>query len=120
VGFLLYYMSMLPKNLSSTVRKVIESNPTLFLIDGVYLNPAKANQLSKKMPDLTSSGVNVIETETETENGTIIYAQVKSNIGATLSLGSITLDGSSILGKQDLVFYEDFLTFIEDNATNVS
>lgn len=110
---------MLPKNVATVVRKVIEANPILYLIDGTYLNPAKASQLAKNVNELAEMGLNIFETETETSSGTVVYAQIKAVSGASLPLGSITLDGTSILGKQDLVPYDDVLTFIEETAQNI-
>jgi len=107
---------MLPQQIANKARKIIETNPDLYMIKNVYFNPKAANDLSQKVPELENIGIALFETETESEKGRVVTAQAKSLHGNILELGTIVLDGSTIITKGNLAPYSDLVDFIITNA----
>jgi len=107
-----------PEELAKKTDKVIELNSRDAIINEVYFNPLFANDLSLKIPELDESNVNLSQTETETEDGSLVSATVLTPT-KKLNLGSVLLDGKTVVVKQDLVTVERFIEFIEKRSTGI-
>lgn len=108
---------MIVDHVINIMNKVIETNRDLYLIDGTYFNPVAAVTLDKKVDELEDLGISLSSTETESDKGRLVSAFISSINGATESLGTVLLDGSSIIKKRELVPYTDLETFIRQNST---
>lgn len=106
---------MLIDQVANKVKKIIETNTDLYLIKGTYFNPNAAVDLNTKVPELEDFGISISSTETESSQGRLISAQMKSINGQQQPLGSILLDGTTIVTKQNLVPYQEIMDFITKN-----
>jgi len=100
---------------TNKIKKIVETNPDLYLIKGTYFNPNSAPDLNSKVAELEKLGIAISSTETESSQGHLISAQIKSINGQQLQLGSILLDGSTIITKQNLVPYQEIMDFVTKN-----
>lgn len=106
---------MLIDQVANKIKKILETNPDLYLIKGTYFNPNAAGDLNSKVDELDNFGISISSTETESSQGRLVSAQIKSINGQQHPLGSILLDGSTIITKQNLVPYQDIVDFVTKN-----
>lgn len=111
-------MAISPANLISKIRKIIELSKDKAIINNAYFNPAYADRLMDKAHELKEYGFNASKTETESHEGTIISGILTAPNMEELSLGSILLDGKSLVVKKSLVPVDNLINFIEDNITS--
>lgn len=106
---------MLIDQVINKIKKIVETQPDLYLIKGTYFNPNAAVDLDAKVDELEDFGIAISSTETESSQGRLISAQIKSINGQQQPLGSILLDGSTIVTKQNLVPYQEIMDFVAKN-----
>lgn len=107
---------MLPHELGSKVRKIIDAFRDKSIINNTYFNPAFADRLGNKVEELRELGFNLAKTETESNEGTVISGLLITPSGERLELGSILLDGKSIVVKKAMVTVDDLVNFITESV----
>ena len=98
------------------VQKIIEMNKDKALLQGAYFSPLFTDRLADKVQDLRTLGFNMVKTETESAEGTVISGKIISPSNEELHLGSVLLDGKNVVVKNTLVPVEKVISFIEEQA----
>jgi len=107
---------MAATQLGIKVQKIIEMNKNKAIIQGAYFSPLFTDRLADKVQDLRSLGFNLIKTETESSEGTVISGKIISPKNEELNLGSVLLDGKDVVVKNTLVPVDKVISFIEEQA----
>lgn len=107
---------MLPTGLSSKLRKIIDMTSDKALIDGTYFSPLFTDRLADKVPELRELNFNLSKTETESDEGTVISGLIVAPNQEKLSLGSVLLDGKTLVVQKSLITPDKLISFIEDNV----
>ena len=107
---------MIVDHVINIMNKIIETNRDLYLINGTYFNPVSAVTLDKKVDELEDLGISLSATETESDRGRLVSASISSKNGSSKNLGTVLLDGSTIITKKELVPYTELETFIRQNS----
>ena len=105
---------MLPTELITKARKIIELTKDKSLVNNTYFNPIFADRLAEKVPELKDTGFNFSKTETESGKGTVISAKVVAPNGEELDLGTLLLDGKNVIVQRTLTLPDTLLNFIEE------
>jgi len=99
------------------VQKIIEMNKDKALMQGAYFSPLFTDRLADKVQDLRSLGFNLMKTETESSEGTVISGKIIGPTSEELNLGSVLLDGKDVVVKNTLVPIEKLINFIEEQIS---
>jgi hypothetical protein len=83
---------MIPRALAEKTKRMIEVNDDVATLQGVYFNPAFAQKLKEKVPELERAGIVISQTTVDSQVGQVIEAGAKASNGVYLDLGSVTLD----------------------------
>ena len=100
---------MLPTELITKARKIIELTKDKSLVNNTYFNPIFADRLAEKVPELRELGFNFSKTETESGK-----AKVVAPNGEELDLGTLLLDGKNVIVQRTLTLPDTLLNFIEE------
>ena len=109
---LVFGVDMLPEQVVSKVEKVIQLGRDEFILNNVYINPAFADDIYRKVPELRDLNVSISKTETETNIGSIISAVVRTLKGE-YELGSVLLDGENVRVYKPLSTIDGFIDFLK-------
>ena len=102
---------------ATKVSKIIKMNNADAVVNQVYFNPIFTNDLVRKTPELTGHGFILAQTETESEEGTVVAGKVQAPDGTILDLGSVLLDGKTVRINRDLTAVSDLVKFIGAGPT---
>lgn len=107
---------------ANKVGKIIKMNKADAVVNQVYFNPMFTNDLVRKTEELTEHGFMLAQTETESEEGTVVAGKIQAPEGMVLDLGSVLLDGKTIRINRDLTSVSDLVKFIgvEPQPTTVN
>lgn len=105
---------MIPSELITKARKIIDLTKDKSLVNNTYFNPIFADRFAEKVPELKEIGFNFSKTETESGEGTIISANVVAPTGEELDLGSLLLDGKTVVVQRSLTLPDTLLNFVEE------
>lgn len=109
---------MVPSELMMKVKKIFDVLDTKLLINNTYINPFHIDRISDKIPELQQAGFDLSKTETESKEGNVVSAHMRSPSGQELDLGSVILTGKEIKIQKSLLTVDDFVRFVEDNISN--
>lgn len=107
---------MTANELVAKVKKIVNMYGNDSKIEGVYFNPMFASDLYSRIPELKKLGFKIYENSVESAEGTVISGTIKSPFGATLSLGTVILDGIDVSVQKSLVSVDKVYAFIRDAA----
>jgi hypothetical protein len=91
---------MTKDELIQKITKILDVGSDKFLLNGVYFNPLNAPEFAKIVPELKQAQFKFSKTETEDEHGTHVTTNVHGPNHAKLSLGSVLLDGASVIPQK--------------------
>lgn len=101
-----------PEEITRKLQKIIKMNRDEAMLKSVYLNPLYVKELARKVPELKELGFKLSQTETETNQGSLVSATIMAPTGSRLRLGSILLDGKDLRIQRTLQTIDDLSEFI--------
>jgi len=91
---------MTKDELIQKITKILDVGSNKFLLNGVYFNPINVAEFARAVPELKQAHFKFSKTETEDEHGTHVTTNVHGPNHSKLTLGSVLLDGASVIPQK--------------------